>query len=67
VLEVLLAPLIAAQTAAQLLAGVRFTIPEIIGPMGGFVVLAGASAVVLVAVLRAVGDVEDVPGPGAGH
>ncbi|MFF0990851.1 hypothetical protein [Kocuria nitroreducens] len=63
VLEVLLAPLIAAQTAAQLLAGVRFTIPEIIGPMGGFVVLAGASAVVLVAVLRAVGVGEEDPLP----
>lgn len=54
VLEVLLAPLIVAQTVAQLLAGVRFTGPEVVGPMGGFVVLAGVSAVVLVAVLRAV-------------
>lgn len=53
VLEVLLAPLIIAQTAAQLLAGVRFTAPEVLGPMGGFVLLAGASAAVLVSLLRA--------------
>lgn len=53
VLEISLAPLIIAQTAAQLLAGVRFTIPEVLGPMGGFMLLAGASAVVLVSLLRA--------------
>lgn len=67
VLEVLLAPLIVAQTVAQLLAGVRFTVPEVIGPMGGFVVLAGASATVLVAVLRAVDDGAGRPRPRTGR
>lgn len=52
VLEVLLAPLIIAQTVLQLRAGVIFTLPEIIGPILGFVVLAVASIAVLVVILR---------------
>ncbi|MFE7631404.1 hypothetical protein [Kocuria sp. NPDC057446] len=67
VLEVLLAPLVIAQTTAQLLAGVRFTVPEVLGPMGGFVVLAIAAGAVLVSVLRAVDAADGRPGPGAEH
>ncbi|MFI7493690.1 hypothetical protein ACH9D2_03065 [Kocuria sp. M4R2S49] len=54
VLEILLAPLIIAQTVLQLRAGVTFTLPEIIGPMIGFVVLAVAAAAVLRVILRSV-------------
>ncbi|MEX5298333.1 hypothetical protein RCG67_06100 [Kocuria sp. CPCC 205292] len=54
VLEVLLAPLIIAQTVMQLRAGVTFTLPEIIGPMIGFVLLAVAAAAVLWVILRSV-------------
>ncbi|MGQ1838690.1 hypothetical protein ACT4S2_09550 [Kocuria turfanensis] len=52
VLEILLAPLIIAQTILQLRAGVTFTLPEIIGPMIGFVILALAAIAVLAAILR---------------
>ncbi|GAA1750958.1 hypothetical protein GCM10009767_07410 [Kocuria aegyptia] len=52
VLEILLAPLIIAQTVLQLRAGVTFTLGEIIGPIFGFVVLAVAAIAVLVAILR---------------
>lgn len=54
VLEILLAPLIIAQTILQLRAGMIFTLPEILGPMIGFVVLAAAAAAVLAVVLRPV-------------
>lgn len=54
VLEILLAPLIIAQTVLQLRAGVTFTGPEILGPVLGFVVLAVASAAVLGVILRSV-------------
>lgn len=50
VLEILLAPLIAAQTVLQLRAGVTFTGPEVLG----FVVLAAAAAAVLGVILRSV-------------
>lgn len=53
VLESMLAPMIAAQTTSQVLAGVSFQPGEIIGPLAGFVVLAGAAVWVLVTVLRA--------------
>lgn len=59
VLEILLAPLIIAQTVLQLRAGVAFTLPEIIGPMAGFVVLAVAAAAVLAAILRPVPERAD--------
>jgi len=52
VLEVLLAPLIAAQTASQLEAGVEFETGEIVGPMAGFVVLSLLALWVLSALLR---------------
>lgn len=54
VLEAMLAPMIAAQTISQVLAGVSFQPGEIIGPLAGFVVLAGAAVWVLVTVLRVV-------------
>lgn len=54
VLEILLAPLIIAQTVLQLRAGVTFTLPETLGPRPGFVVLAVAAIAVLVTVLRSV-------------
>lgn len=53
VIEVLLAPLIAAQTLSQLWAGETFTTAEVVGPMGGFVVLSLAALWFLVALLRA--------------
>jgi hypothetical protein len=54
VLEAMLAPMIAAQTISQVLAGVSFQPGEIIGPLAGFVVLAGAAVWVQVSVLRVV-------------
>ena len=53
VLEAMLAPMIAAQTTSQVLAGVSFQPGEIVGPLAGFAVLAGAAVWVLVTVLRA--------------
>lgn len=52
VLEVSLAPVIAAQTASQLASGVRLDAAEIAGPIGGFAVLALGAAITLVALLR---------------
>jgi len=53
VLESMLAPMIAAQTTSQVLAGVSFQPGEIVAPLAGFVVLAGAAVWVLVTILRA--------------
>jgi hypothetical protein len=53
VLEALLAPMIAAQTVSQLSAGMELTPAEIVGPVGGFVVLSLAAVVVLISILRA--------------
>jgi hypothetical protein len=52
VLEAFLLPMIAAQTVSQIEAGVAFSLPEVIGPIGGFVVLAGLSLWVLTSILR---------------
>jgi hypothetical protein len=52
ILEALLAPLIAAQTISQLLAGITFAPSEMIGPLAGFSILALAAGAVLWAVLR---------------
>lgn len=52
VLEIMLAPMIAAQTVSQLMAGVSFTTGEIVGPMAGFIVLALVAIWMLVALLR---------------
>jgi hypothetical protein len=57
VLEVMLAPLIAAQTASQLAAGIRFPPGQVVGPIAGFVVLALAAGRALGGVLRAAGQV----------
>lgn len=53
-LMALLLPMIAVQTVFQLDAGVEFTTGEVVGPMGGFLVLAGFATALLVSVLRAV-------------
>jgi hypothetical protein len=55
VLEVLLAPLIAAQTVSQVETGVSFTVAEMIGPLAGFLTLAAVAAWFLVAVARRTG------------
>jgi hypothetical protein len=52
VLLVLLAPAIVAQTAFQLEAGYAFTTPQLVGPVGGFLVMGTAAAWALVRVLR---------------
>jgi hypothetical protein len=54
VIEVSLLPMIVAQTISQLAADVSFTTGEIVGPIGGFVVLAGMAAWMLARVVRAV-------------
>jgi hypothetical protein len=56
ILEVLLAPMIAAQTVSQLSAGISFTPGEIIGPMIGFVILAVLALWVLAILLRNISD-----------
>jgi hypothetical protein len=45
-------PMIAAQTAFQLAAGVTFTPPEVIGPLSGFLVLGAVALRLAVATLR---------------
>jgi hypothetical protein len=55
VLLVVLAFAITAQTAAQLVAGWQFTVPELVGPLGGFLVLGGAAAWLLMRTLGALG------------
>lgn len=47
-------PSIVAMTAFQLADGIRFTVPEIVGPIGGFLVLGVINFWVLAAILRAV-------------
>lgn len=56
VLEVSLAPLIAAQTISQVSAGVSFSTGEIVGPMAGFVVLALLAIRFIVALLRNIAE-----------
>lgn len=56
VLEVMLAPMIALQTAFQVSAGVTFTTAEIIGPFGGFLVIALLAIWVAASILRNVED-----------
>jgi hypothetical protein len=59
VLEVMLAPLLAAQTASQLFAGVTFPAGQIVGPIAGFATVALIAIWVLVAILRNIAE----PGP----
>lgn len=54
VLEAMLAPLIIVQTVSQLAAGVGYTPGQIIGPLAGFLVLAGLAIWYLVNILRRV-------------
>lgn len=63
VLAAMLAPMIAAQTAFQLDAGVTFTTAELVGPLGGFLVLAGVAIALLARALRDVSDVTGLPRP----
>lgn len=48
----MLAPVMAAQTAFQVMAGVTFTTAEIVGPIGSFALLSGGALGFLVALLR---------------
>jgi hypothetical protein len=52
VLEVSLAPVITAQTTFQLASGIRLADAEVVGPIGGFAVLALGAAVTLVVLLH---------------
>jgi hypothetical protein len=52
VILIMLFPAISAQTAFQVTAGVQFTTPEIVGPIGGFLVASLGAVWVLVNVLR---------------
>lgn len=52
VLEVMSMPMLAAQTVSQLSVGVRYTVGEMVGPFGGFLVLAAAAIWFLTGVLR---------------
>ena len=61
VLMTFLLPVIVAQTVFQLRAEVSFTAAEIVGPIGGFVVLATLGAGLVVATLRAAGEVPARP------
>lgn len=61
VLEMLLAPLIAAQTVSQVFAGVSFSAGQIVGPIAGFSILGLGAAVVTVALLRAISEAVPVP------
>lgn len=56
VLEIMLLPMITAQTVSQLLAGITFTPAEIIGPIAGFVLLGLCALWVLVILLRQMTD-----------
>jgi hypothetical protein len=62
VLEVMLAPLIAAQTVSQLAAGIRFPPGQILGPVAGFAALALVAGRTLAGVLRALAP---APAPAA--
>lgn len=56
VLEVMLTPLIIAQTISQLMAGVTFTPAEIIGPIAGFAILGLFALWVMVILLHKITD-----------
>lgn len=66
VLEVMLAPLLVAQTASQLWAGVTFPAGQIVGPMVGFATVALIAIWVLVAILRNIADSTLVDGANDG-
>jgi hypothetical protein len=51
-LLVALAPVIVAQTISQLASGITFTVPEIVGPISGFLVLGTVAGYFLILILR---------------
>jgi hypothetical protein len=54
VLEVMLAPLIVAQTVSQVAAGISLQPAEVAGPVAGFVVIAVVAGWLLVSILRGI-------------
>lgn len=56
VIYVMLAPMISLQTVFQLAAGVTFGTAEIVGPIGGFVVLSLLASWVILTILRNIDD-----------
>jgi hypothetical protein len=63
VLEMLLAPMIAAQMISQVLAGVTFSTSQIVGPIAGFSLLGLAAIAVIAALLRTISDSAQVQAP----
>lgn len=61
ILEVMLAPMIAAQTAFQVAAGVSFTTAMIVGPIAGFTAIAVIGVWIIVALLRGISDESSLP------
>jgi hypothetical protein len=55
VIEVMLAPLIVAQTVSQVAAGICLQPAEVAGPVAGFVIIAAVAGWVLVSILRGSG------------
>src|SRR4029078_1244117 len=56
VLEMLIAPMIAAQMVSQVIAGVMFSTGQMVGPIAGFSLLALAAIAVTAALLRSISD-----------
>ena len=56
VVEIMLTPLILAQTLFQLSAGISFTTPEIVGPISGFVLISLLAIWVTATILRGVAE-----------
>jgi hypothetical protein len=67
VLEVMLAPLLVAQTASQLWAGVNFPAGQIVGPIAGFATVALIAIWVLIGILRNIAEPVLADRPGDGH
>ncbi|MCB0110728.1 MAG: hypothetical protein KDE53_32640, partial [Caldilineaceae bacterium] len=61
VLEIMLTPMIAAQTVSQLVAGITFTPAEILGPMAGFATLGLFALWVMVVLWRKTVETTDWP------
>jgi hypothetical protein len=60
-LIVLLMFVIPANTASQVTAGISYSLPEIIGPIGGFLVLGLLAVWVMIAILRQIPDAPSSP------
>jgi hypothetical protein len=63
ILEVMLAPMIAAQTAFQIAAGVSFTTAMIVGPIAGFTTIAVIGVWIIASLLRQISDESPSPFP----